>query len=241
MGPIQSLDEQMIKSLDRVHSIEDVYQTLDYFKAHQLNFSVDFMLGLPFSVDRKRDVIAELTKALSYGPSHFSVYILTVKSNYTHFQELPDEEWIEKEFLEVANFLISKGFEHYEVSNFSKPQKQSRHNLNYWKSKTVAALGPSATGFLNNDRIRYKWKTNNPEIEIEKLTEEEFLLEKVYMAIRSEEGIRVSDFSEEIIELVKSWKDRCLVNETNGHITLTSRGYLLVDSLMSDLFNLKLL
>jgi len=62
------------------------------------------MLGLPFSREYKRDVIAELERMLSYQPSHFSVYILTVKNNYTHFNELPSEEWIENEFLSVSNF-----------------------------------------------------------------------------------------------------------------------------------------
>lgn len=238
---IQSLDARMIKYLDRVHSIEDVYETLEYFKAHNLNFSVDFMLGLPYSQELKRNVIDELSRALSYGPSHFSVYILTVKDNYTHYSKLPDEEWIEKEFMEVADYLSSNGFEHYEVSNFAKPGKQSGHNLNYWKSHTVAALGPSATGFLQEERLRYKWKPNHPEMEIEKLNEEEFRLERIYMAIRSEEGIKLSDFPEQIMKVVEGWKVRGLVNEKDGIVKLTSKGYLLLDSLMSDLFSLKLL
>ena len=237
---IQSLDPDMIKYLDRFHSIDDVYETLNYFKKNNLNFSVDFMLGLPFSRELKRGVIEELAQVLAYGPSHFSVYILTVKENYAYYLKLPNEEWIEKEFLDVADFLISKGFEHYEVSSFSKPTKQSRHNLNYWKSHTVAALGPSATGFLEEERIRYKWKPNSPELEIENLTEEEFRLERIYMAIRSEEGIRISDFSIEITNLIKVWKERKLVDEENGLVKLNSRGYLVLDSLMSDLFMLKL-
>ncbi len=238
---IQSLDGQMIKYLDRVHSLDDVYEILNYFQKNNLNFSVDFMLGLPYSSETKRNVIDELSKALSYNPSHFSVYILTVKENYTHFLKLPDEEWIENEFLSVANYLTSNGFEHYEVSNFKKPSKHSLHNLNYWKSNTVAALGPSATGFLKEDRIRYKWKANLPEYELEMLSEEEFKLEKIYMGIRSEEGIKISDFSNEILHVVKKWKERGLVNENGEIVKLTSKGYLLLDSLMNDLFALKLL
>jgi len=130
------------------------------------------MLGLPFSSDYKRDVIAELNEMLSYQPSHFSVYILTVKNNYTHFSELPNEEWIENEFLRVSDFLRQSGYRHYEVSNFAKASKESRHNLAYWKSQTVAALGPSATGLLADDRIRYKWKTKEALYEREDLTSE---------------------------------------------------------------------
>ena len=238
---VQSLNPEMIKYLDRVHSIEDVYETLSYFKEQKLNFSVDFMLGLPKSETNNRDVIAELNEVLAYDPSHFSIYILTVKDNYKYYSDLPSEEWIEKEFLEVSDFLTSKGFVHYEVSNFALPGKMSQHNLGYWRSNSVAALGPSATGFLKEEKLRYKWKPGIPEMEIEILTEAEFHLEKMYMALRSEEGIKLSDFSSEISRVVSAWKERNLVHEAEGIVRLNSRGYLLLDSLMSDLFAKRLL
>jgi oxygen-independent coproporphyrinogen-3 oxidase len=238
---IQALDKEMITYLDRVHTIEDVYETLQYFHDHGLNYSVDFMLGLPFSEKMNRNVIDELSSALKFKPSHFSVYILTVKDNYKYYKDLPSEEWIEDEFLKVSDFLSQKGFLHYEVSNFSLPNKQSAHNLNYWKSHTVAALGPSATGFLSEEKLRYKWTPIRPEMALEELTEEEFKLEKIYMSIRSQEGIRLVDFPAKLAELVVEWERKKLVIQNNGIVTLTSRGYLLLDSLMSDLFSLKLL
>jgi oxygen-independent coproporphyrinogen-3 oxidase len=238
---VQSLDKEMIRYLDRVHSIEQVYETLEYFSHHQLNFSMDFMLGLPFSRENKRDVIAELTEALKYNPSHFSVYILTVKDNYIHSKDLPGEDWIAEEYLSVAEFLKSHGFVHYEVSNFAKAGKQSIHNLNYWKSKTVAAFGPSATGFLSEKMLRYKWKTNTPKIEEEQLTVDESRLENIYMAIRSEEGIRLSDFPSTLLEVVERWKNKELADVENGVVKLSSKGFLLLDSLLDDLFALQLL
>jgi oxygen-independent coproporphyrinogen-3 oxidase len=238
---VQTLNKTMITYLDRIHSIEQVHETLEYFHTHQLNFSMDFMLGLPFSKENNRDVIAELEEALKYNPSHFSVYILTVKDNYTHFANLPNEDWIAKEYLEVAEFLKSKGYAHYEVSNFALPGKESFHNLNYWKSKTVAALGPSATGFLSEDRVRYKWKTNSAEFEIENLTEEEFRLERFYMALRSSEGIKLSDFSDKFKLLVNEWAKKQLATVQNDCVMLTSNGFLLLDSLMNDIFLGKLI
>lgn len=238
---VQSLNKEMITYLDRIHSIEDVHETLHYFNKHKLNFSVDFMLGLPFSDQLKRDVIGELEQALLYNPSHFSVYILTVKDNYRHYQNLPEEDWIEKEFLSVSDFLIQKGFQHYEVSNFTLPGKQSAHNLNYWKSHTVAALGPSATGFLSEDKLRYKWLPQKPEMAFEQLNEEEFNLEKIYMSIRSQEGIRLQDFPPKLVQLVQEWERKNLVVQKEGIITLSSKGYLLLDSLMNDLFAMRLI
>ncbi len=242
---IQSLDGTLSKYLDRVHSIDDVYETLKFFSEKKYNFSVDFMLGLPFSEPLKRDVVEELSRALQYGPSHFSVYILTVKDNYTHFAELPSEEWIEKEYLDVARFLKTHGYFHYEVSNFSLKNKESKHNLSYWKSGTVAALGPSATGFFSEKKIRYKWKPNAPVAEIENLTESEFLLEKIYMNLRSSNGLDLNAFSKSDDvdnKFVNKWinEGKAVVDE-NRHLTLTSEGYLLLDSLMNELFSLKII
>ena len=238
---IQSLKKEMIHYLDRIHTLQDVYETLEYFKKEQLNFSVDFMLGLPYSEKLNRDVLKELEEVLLYGPSHISVYILTVKENYTHYASLPNEEWIEKEYLDVAAFLKEKGFLHYEVSNFALPGRHSVHNLNYWKSYSVAALGPSATGFLREERLRYKWKPNNAEMDLEILTEQEYQLEKIYMKIRSSEGVHLIEFPLEFELLTSKWELLGMASVNRGVVHLTSRGYLVIDSLMNDLFNLKLL
>ena len=242
---IQSLNGQAIKYLDRIHSIEDVYETLEFFKNKKVNYSMDFMLGLPFSKDYGRDVIEELKRALEFNPSHFSVYILTVKNNYVHFDGLPTEEWVEKEFLDVAEFLKNNGFEHYEVSNFARPGLESKHNLNYWKSETVAAVGPSATGFLAENRVRYKWKTKDANLEIENLDEDAARLEKAYMSMRSSVGLDLQIFAgKEVLAeaVVSKWEDDGLAKfDSKHHVHLTSKGYLLLDSLMNDLFSFKLL
>lgn len=239
---IQSLNGQVVKNLDRVHTIDDVYETLEYFHKKRINFSVDFMLGLPYSKELNRDVLEELTKVLKFKPFHFSVYILTVKNNYKHYSQLPAEEWIEKEFLDVSNFLTEKGYDHYEVSNFALPGFKSKHNLSYWESKTVAALGPSATGFLVEDKLRYKWKTKEASMELENLTSEELRLEELYMSLRSL-GI---DLNAKIAEdenwkaLSAKWVEKKLAKiDEKGHLSLTSQGYLLLDSMMNDSFCLQ--
>lgn len=241
---IQSLNGHSIKYLDRVHSLEDVFETLEYFDKKQMNYSMDFMLGLPYSKETSRDVVDELERALKYNPRHFSVYILTVKDNYTHYAHLPSEEWIEKEYMEVADFLKSRGLLHYEVSNFAFPGYESKHNLNYWKSESVAAIGPSATGFFSESRVRYKWKTKEAKVELENLDEAAFKLEKIYMGMRSSEGLAPDFFegSESYVKLTKKWQKSGFVEiHDRGHVRLTSKGYLLLDSLMNDLFSLKLL
>ncbi len=239
---IQSFNQTFIKHLDRVHSLDDVVETLKFFNERQLNFSVDFMLGLPFSERDGRDVIGELEEVLKFRPNHFSLYILTTKENYVHSEHLPSEEWIEKEYLDVAEFLKGHGYDHYEVSNFAKPGFESSHNLAYWKSESVAAFGPSATGFLNTTKTRYKWKPLKSEFDIEKLTEEEFKLEELYMKFRTNKGLNFDHyFSKEdrpkVDALVADWSKQGLIEvSSEGLHRLSSKGYLSMDGLMNQLF-----
>lgn len=242
---IQSLDANFLKIIDRVHNIDDVYETLEFFHKNQLHFSVDFMLGLPFSEKYNRNIIEELTEILKFNPEHISLYILTTKAGYVHKDHLPSEEYIESEYLEVAKFLIARGFDHYEVSNFSKPNKESKHNLKYWRSESVAALGRSATGFLKESAIRYKWKVSKNEYSQEHLTEAELLLEEVYMGLRINQ---LYDFSkiisntEKFEEVLISWTENDYIKERDEFkISLNSKGFLVLDSLMNDLFKHELI
>lgn len=239
---IQSLDGRFIKHLDRVHSIEDTFATLEYFKNKKYNFSVDFMLGIPFSEELDRDVISELEKVLTYNPEHISLYILTTKENYIHKNNLPSEETIEKEYLAVSEFLGSRGFLHYEVSNYAKPGMRSKHNLKYWKGDSVGAIGPSATGFLSlgNEGIRYKWQTKTPEFVLENIGVEEYKLERLYTLLRTDEGIEGSTFFPDQKKwgyLLDKWERLGYLSIRSGdQVRLSSKGYLLLDSLMDDIF-----
>ncbi len=235
---IQSLDARFLKVLDRYHDLNHVHETLEYFSKNDFNFSVDFMLGLPFSEEYKRDIEGELKEILKYKPKHLSIYILTTKTNYVHKNHLPSEEWIETEYLKVSEFLRSHGYLHYEVSNFSLPNFESKHNLKYWETTTVAALGPSATGYLNEVGIRYKWKPYKYELETENLTSDQKLLEEVYLNLRCFKGFdwkNHSTKSEKWILLSERWNDLGYLT-SKSPIKLSPKGYLMMDSLMDEIF-----
>ncbi len=238
----QSLRPDYLKLLDRIHTVEEVYETLHYFKELGVPFSVDFMLGLPWSEENKRDIKAELNDILSFEPEHLSLYILTAKAGYPHKKFLPSEEFIEQEYLLVAKTLKERGFNHYEVSNFAKAGRQSRHNLSYWKSRSVAALGPSAVGFLCETKTRYKWKSKTPRFEKEILDKDSFQLEKLYMALRIDEGIRAEDHfdTEEwnnLQKLFKKWVDEGWAELEGKSLRLKSPGFLILDGLMQQIFS----
>ncbi|MGE3610781.1 MAG: coproporphyrinogen-III oxidase family protein [Bacteriovoracaceae bacterium] len=234
----QSLDPNFLKIMDRVHSLEETVDFLKYLQKEDWNFSLDFLLGIPFSKEKKRDIKAELDLLLQHGPKHISLYILNARSKYPHIQNLPDDEYIREEYLFVSEYLKSKGFHHYEVSNFALPGFESRHNLKYWRGQSVMALGPTGTGYLalEKDRaIRYKWKVTSPEIEIENLTKKELDLEFTYLTLRTSDGWQAP---KEYSCLMKSWIQQGYALEELGKIKLSSLGYLMLDSLMDDLFRL---
>ncbi len=237
---LQSLNGNFLKFLDRVHSIEDSFQALEFFSSLENEFSVDFMLGLPFSSRQGRDVLKELECVLQYSPSHISLYILTTKGAYPFRSDLPDEIWIEREYLEVSEFLKDRGFDHYEVSNFALPGFESRHNLRYWSSQTVAALGRSATGLLAEEKIRYKWKVGESEWSEELLDEKALNLERLYMGLRICRGLELSQvFSSEdlpaVTEIALSWESRGLGSYQDGVVHLNSAGFLVLDGLVGEL------
>lgn len=241
---IQSLRTDYLKILDRVHSVEDVFKTLEFFNSINAAFSVDFMLGLPWSESKNRAIIEELEEILAYKPEHLSLYILTAKASYPHKADLPEDDFLEKEYIRVADELKKRGFGHYEVSNFSYKGKESRHNLEYWKGGSVAAIGPSSVGFLSGKNLRYKWKTSAADFSIEELSQEEASLEKLYLGLRISEGIKLQDhFSslelEKLIPRFEEWqKDHLAVFDKNTcHLAMTSRGYLVLDGLLNQIFS----
>lgn len=244
----QTLNPSLLPLLDRVHSLDEVYQALEVLESLNCNYSVDLMLGLPDSAKYKRNIESELDELIKYCPSHFSVYILTTKSNYKYQEILPTEEYIEEEYLKVSQKLSEHGFNHYEVSNFALEKKESKHNMQYWLSRSVAAIGPSATGLLHSTEfaIRYKWNGGGQvAYEVERLDKKTLRLEDIYLKLRLNIGISFGDLSVNLCEkgkfdrLVEGWCSKGLANfnPINQGIFLTAKGFLLQDSLLGEIFS----
>lgn len=240
---IQSFDENYLKVLDREHSMKEAMDTLEYFKSLGSNYSVDLMLGLP-KLDTKRDIIKEIESLIHYNPQHFSVYILKCRKNYPHLDKLPEEDEVADEYLRVCNYLNQIGYKQYEVSNFALEGKESIHNKKYWKYESVAALGPNASGLLVKDKdhsLRYQWKSLSDGFITEELTGSSLQIEKIYMQLRAMNCFEINHLSPEnkeaFLKLIKLWKSRGYVADSQVGFELTAKGYLMLDSLMDDVFN----
>jgi oxygen-independent coproporphyrinogen III oxidase len=239
----QSLDPVFLKIMDRVHSLDETHELLSYCQKKQLNFSLDFLLGIPFSKEKNRDIKKELDQLLQYGPKHISLYILNARTKYPLIDALPDDEYIREEYLMVSEYLQSKGFNHYEVSNFALPGFESRHNMKYWRGESVAALGPTGTGLLSlskNSGVRYKWKVSKADYETENLGPEEMKLEHIYLSLRTSQGWKPNDLTPQLERIFQKWVERELGFFEKGTMSLKPYGFVILDSLMDELFKEKL-
>lgn len=235
----QTLDPNFIKIMDRSHSLDESYSLLEYCQKNDWNFSLDFLLGLPFSREKKRNIETELAALLKYQPKHISLYILNARSKYPHIQSMPDDEFIREEYLFVSEYLRKLGFVHYEVSNFALPGYESKHNLKYWTGHAVAALGPTGTGYLpksSDTALRYKWKVSKAEAELEELGAKETALEEIYLTLRTNLGWSPRQLTPALDKVFQSWEARSYGVFADGKMKLNSLGFLMLDSLMDDLF-----
>lgn len=154
---MQSAQEDELRFLGRRHTAGDAEKAVHAAEqAGFRNISLDLMLGLQGqtvqSAERSVDYCAEL------GVQHVSAYLLKVEEG-TPFAKrnltLPDEEAQREIYLAVCSRLDLRGFRQYEISNFSKPGRESRHNLKYWNDEEYLGLGPAAHSFLDGRRFYY--------------------------------------------------------------------------------------
>lgn len=237
---MQSFDDTYLKILDRQHSKSQCEKLFKDLNDLGVDFTTDFLIGVPHS-EKKRDLLKELSEVLNFNPVHMSLYILSTRANYPHKNNLPSDEWIEEEYLSVSEFLKTHGFEHYEISNFAKDLKYSKHNLAYWDHKSVLALGPNATGLihLKDQVLRYQWKSSSPTWTEEILDEEALNLEEIFLGLRTKWGISVLEHFKNpssYFSLFESLVKRELAHFDGENLSLTPRGYLLQDSIMDEMF-----
>ncbi len=244
----QSFDPDVLAWMHRTHSaeqIETAFRTLR--EAGIANISLDLIFALPETL--RRDWSADLDRALGLEPEHVSLYGLTVESHTPlgrwrdrgEVIEAPEERY-ETEFMMAHNRLGAAGFEHYEVSNFARAGRRSRHNSSYWTGVPYAAMGPSAHSFDGHIRswnvaAHADWEKRLRAGETviagsEELTEENRLSERVYLGLRTTDGLRATDTE---IQLARPWLEAGWAELTNRTIVLTATGFLRLDALAASL------
>ncbi|MDR1327459.1 MAG: radical SAM family heme chaperone HemW [Heliobacteriaceae bacterium] len=143
----QTFDEGILKEIGRRHSAQEVKEILRFA---QNDVSFDFIYGLPGQTIEGFE--QDLRQAVSLGVKHISLYGLKIDEDCYFAQNppknLPDADTQADMYLKAVEILTQNGYEHYEISNFSLPGYNSRHNMNYWNNGSYYGFGVAAHGYI---------------------------------------------------------------------------------------------
>lgn len=254
----QTVFDDFLKLLNRRH---DHQQSIDaVIKASQNgynNLSIDLIYGLPgLTIDQWRDTLNEIVQL---PIQHVSAYHLSYEQGTVFYSRLQkgllkevDEELSLLQFNELVKILSQSDFDHYELSSFSKPNFQSRHNSIYWNGDQYVGFGPSAHSFYGGKRYsnvsdvaEYIRLLNNnlPVFQCESLTDTDIYNESVMLGLRTSKGIPLSQIQSMPIQYYQffeknasSYIDNQMLLVIDGYVIVSPEYRFITDKIISDLF-----
>lgn len=256
---VQSLDDTSLASVGRRGSARKTIEALELIKREwKGRLSVDLIAGLPGQ--SSETLISDLERIASFVPDHVSLYSLTVEDETPlgkkvaagRMSSLPDGDEAAELWISGRDWLETRGWRQYEVSNFAKAGRESRHNMTYWRLEPYVGAGPGATGtvFTNEGAFRH---TNGRDIEswlrdprkgrtTERLACEDLYLETLLMGMRLADGIErcvaADRFGADPVEIVPktvaTWSARGLLAVSAERIALTREGLLFLNRFLED-------
>lgn len=257
---IQSFFEEDLKWMNRAHNSEEARSSIMRVQdAGFENITCDLIYGYPLLTNSKWK--SNMQSLIDLEVPHISSYSMTVekKTALAHLinkGKTPalNEEQSAEQMLMLIDTLTSTGYEHYEISNFAKPDRYARHNSNYWKGKPYLGIGPSAHSFNGTSR---SWNIANNALYIKGILTEELPLETeqlskidrfneyVMTSLRTKWGIDKkyvekefgNDYLSSILKNIEEYfhKELVLISE-EGIISLSPSGKLLADQIAAELF-----
>ena len=248
---MQSAKAHVLAVLDRTHNPENVKKSVDMARAAGFkSISVDLIYGTPGeSIDDWCDTV---TKALELDIDHISAYALIVETGTKLAAQIkrgdltmPNDDLMADMYLLVDQLCEAHGFTWYELSNWSKPQHECAHNIAYWRNKEWWGLGPGAHSHIDGKRF---WNVKHPTAykqrlfsgesvvaDSETLTQIEIDVERIMLGIRMREGLEISTFSTQQMELLGGYQDDSYLELLNGRVVLTPTGRLIADRIVREI------
>ncbi len=244
---LQAWQNSLLKKLGRIHIRENFIESFNMARKSGFNnINVDLMFSLP---DQSFEMWAEtLDKVTQMNPEHISAYSLIIEEGtpfYNMNLNLPDEQTDRKMYHYAIDFLKSKGYLQYEISNFAKYGKHSIHNSVYWERGEYKGFGLGAASLIDN--IRYKNTENLFEYidgktikEKEILTPSDITEEYMFLGLRMVKGVSVSDFQKLFFQNIydvygnvfSKYKDYFITE--GDRIALNTKGFDISNIIMSE-------
>jgi oxygen-independent coproporphyrinogen-3 oxidase len=259
---IQSFYEVDLQLMNRAHNAEDAKTCLAEATKYFDNISVDLIYGIPGLTNELWQ--QNIETVLSFGISHISSYALTVEPK-TALKKLietgkiaqPNDVQAEEHFQILIGILEAKGFIHYELSNFGKPNYFSKNNSAYWLGKKYLGIGPSAHSY---DGVSRSWNVSNNSLylksiqqnllpnEIEILSMHDRYNEYIMTGLRTIWGVDLNrietEFGIDTLHYLQKqsvkFQDDGLLSIDGNILKTTTKGKFLTDGIASDLFLINL-
>ena len=225
---VQTFNMDILKKMNRSHDYKLVKEKIDLIrKAGIENINVDLIYAFPET--KISDLKEDLNKFFSLPIKHISTYSLMIEPHtllYINKVKNVSEELDREMYDLICEEMKKHGFIHYEVSNFSLPGYESKHNLTYWNNLEYYGFGLGASGYLGN--LRYtntlsldKYLDNNYDGEKEELTKTDKMVYELILGMRKITGINIENFN-------KKFQKNLLENSIIQ--TLVKKGDLIVDA-----------
>ena len=245
---LQAVQNHHLKYIGRIHTFEEFEK--NYHDAKQMGFdniNIDLMYALPNQ--SREDWMESLEKVVKLNPTHISAYSLILEENTELFKmyerdefNLLDENTDIEMYEYTINYLKSHGYNQYEISNYAKDNFECKHNVLYWKCEEYVGIGASASGYFNGISYNNICELDNYEKMIlegekpieweEKLSIKDEIEESIFLGLRMNEGIQISDFKEKYnFDFEKEYKNEIeklskmeLIEIDNNLMKLTQKG-----------------
>lgn len=247
---VQTTDDEVLREINRKHTYEDVKTAISLARKVGFdNLNVDLIIGLPGV--GKEQFKQDLINLINLGVEHISCYSLTVHPNTAFFIKKINEptEEASRELYDLAeSFLKEKGFIHYEISNWAKPGRESKHNLTYWKDEHYYGFGMGAAGYIEDKRYTNtksisKYNAGEYIDEVEQVTRKDDKLYYLMLNLRTNQGIVFdqynyrfdADFLKEHKNAISRLVKQGLLVLTDDRIYPTYDGMMVLDQLIMEL------
>ena len=248
---MQSNKEHVLKVLDRTHNPENVRKAVDMARAAGFpSISVDLIYGAPG--ESLSDWASTVKEALSLDIDHISAYALIVEDGTKLAAQIkrgeltmPDDDLMADMYLLVDQMCEVKGLTWYELSNWSKPGHQCRHNIAYWENKNWWGLGPGAHSHIDAKRFwnvkhptTYKQKVfagETPVLDSEQLTAEQIKDESILLGIRMRDGLLIELLEPHQLEVLAVYRENGFVQLQDDRVILSPAGRLIADRIVREI------
>lgn len=252
---VQSLNDDYLAWLGRIHSRRDAVEAFKILRRAGFdNINVDYIYALPDQ--SQKELRADLKELLDLGSEHVSLYILSVAEGSDFFKNnirSVDADRQAKMFRLITGLIKKRGYNHYEVSNFSFKGKECVHNLNYWRCGEYLGLGAGAHSHLKGKRY---WNTSDVDLYIdvlnngksaveaeERLSVEKRFMEALLIGLRVTDGVDLEAIEARFglkipgdkIKQLEALKQHGLLREEGNRLKTTLEGMLVLDEISSGL------